>query len=95
MRHQFPKPPEAERLYPFCPDLVESEIHFLLNCTTFSAHRTPLLSLAENISPDCSELGEIEKLLMTEDTIIKTTAKYIRMAFEVREFLMRSQKCDG
>ena len=97
MRHQFPRPPEAERLCPFCPGLVESEIHFLLNCTTFSAHRTPLLSLAEDIRPGYDALDDLEKfkLLMTDDTIIKTTAKYIRTAFEVREFLMRPHKCNG
>ena len=56
-----------------------------------------LLSLAENIRPGYGALGDLEKfkLLMTEDTIIKTTAKYVRTAFEVREFLMGPHKCNG
>ena len=41
MRHQVPKPPERDRRCPFCPDLVEDEIHFLLDCPTFAVHRAP------------------------------------------------------
>ena len=80
MRHQFPKPPESERLCPFCQNLVENEIHFLLTCPTFSTHREQLISLATNTIPNFETLSITEKfqILMTENTIIKTTAKYIR-----------------
>ena len=75
MRHQFPKPPEADRRCPFCPDLGEDE----------------------NTIPDYNTLSVIDKfrILMIESGIIKTTAKYIRTAFEVREFLTKPYKCNG
>ena len=97
MRHQFPKPPESERLCPFCQNLVETEIHFLLTCPTFSNHREQMISLATNTIPSFETLNITEKFqaLMTETTIIKTTAKYIRRAFEVREFLTRPHKRPG
>ena len=97
MRHQFPKPPEAERRCPFCPDYVEDEIHFLLNCPTFSVHRKSLLSLAISTIADFNSLSELEKfqILMTEENIVKTSAKYIRTAFEVREFLIKPHRSNG
>ena len=97
MRHQFPKPPEAERRCPFCPDYVEDEIHFLLNCPTFSLHRKSLLSLAVSTIADFDSLSELEKfeILMTEENFVKTTAKYIRTAFEVREFLIKPHRSNG
>ena len=97
MRHQFPKPPESERLCPFCKNLVENEIHFLLTCPTFSIHREQLISLATNTIPSYETLNITEKFqtLMTENTMIQTTAKYIRTAFDVREFLTRPHKRTG
>ena len=97
MRHQIPKPPEIDRRCPFCPDLVEDEIHFLLNCPTFLIHRAPLILLATNTIPEYNTFNNIEKfkILMTDENIIKTTAKYIRTTFEVREFLTRPHKCNG
>ena len=97
MRHQFPKPPESEKLCPFCKNLVENEIHFLLTCPTFSTHREQLISIATNTIPSFETFSTEKKIqaLMTENTIIKTTAKYIRIAFEVREFLTRPYKRTG
>ena len=97
MRHQVPKPPEGNRRCPFCPGLVEDEVHFLLTCPTFAVHRTPLMLLATNTIPEYNTFGDTEKFvtLMTDFNIIKTTAKYIRTAFEVREFLTRPHKCNG
>ena len=97
MRHQFPKPPESERRCPFCPLNVEDEIHFLLNCPTFTIHRESLISLAINTIPDFEILSDVEKfqILMTEEKLVKTTAKFIRKAFELREFLIKPPRCNG
>ena len=95
MRQQFP--PGAERRCPFCPDHVEDEINFLLNWPTFSVHSKSLLSLAINTIADFNSLSELEKfqILMTEENIVKTSAKYIRTVFEVREFLIKPQRSNG
>jgi hypothetical protein len=97
MRHQFPKPPEAERRCPFCPDHVEDEVHFLLHCPTFSLHRNALLSLATSTIVDFDSLSDIEKfeIFMTEENFAKMAAKYIRTAFEVREFLIKPHRSNG
>ena len=97
MRHHFPKPPEAERRCPFCPNHVEDEIHFLLKCPTFSLHRKSLLSLALSTIPDFELLSDEEKfkILMSEENTLKTTAKYIRIASEVREFLIKPHRPNG
>ena len=97
MRHQFPKPPETDRRCPFCPNFVENEIHFLLVCPTFSIHRENLISLATRTIPNFRTLNDNEKflVLMTENSIIKETAKYLKTTFEVREFLTRPHKCNG
>ena len=96
MRHDFPKPPESERRCPFCPNHVENEIHFLLNFPTFTIHRESLITLATNTIPDFRTINDVEKfqILMTEKNIIKTTAKFIRIAFEVREFLVKPHRCN-
>ena len=97
MRHEFPKPPETDRRCPFCPDFVENEIHFLLVCPTFSIHRENLISLATRTIPNFRTLNDNEKflLLITENSIIMETAKYLRTTFEVREFLTRPHRYNG
>ena len=96
MRHDFPKPPESERRCPFCPNHVENEVHFLINCPTFSFHRDSLITLATNTIPEFRTCNDVEKIqiLMTENDIIKTTAKFIRTAVEVREFLVKPHRCN-
>ena len=97
MRHEFPKPPETDRRCPFCPDFVENEIHFLLVCPTFSIHRENLISLATRTIPNFRTLNDNEKflLLMTENSIIRETVKYLRTTFEIREFLIRPHRHNG
>ena len=92
-----PKPPETDRRCPFCPNFVENEIHFLLICPTFSIHRENFISLATRTIPNFRTLNDNEKflVLMTENSIIKETANYLKTTFEVREFLTRPHKCNG
>ena len=46
-RHQ--KLPKTQRFCPFCPQLVEDKIHFLINCNRYAALRNPLLETCREL----------------------------------------------
>ncbi len=45
-RHTTPKTPKDQRFCPFCPKIVEDEIHFLLECPVY---QTPRIKMTETI----------------------------------------------
>ena len=96
MRHLKPKPEISERRCPFCPELVEDESHFLLTCKNFTAHRTPLTKHANDTIPGFDLLNNEQKFTnLFDPRTITETAKYLRKAFEVREFLLKPHKGPG
>ena len=97
MRQLKPKPEVHERLCPFCPEHVEDEQHFLINCRTFNIHRAALLNHTNNIIVGFEYLNDKQKLikLASDPKILKETAKYLRKTLELREFLLKSHKGPG
>ena len=94
MRHIKPKPEVHERRCPFCPEHVETEQHFLINCRTFSIHREALQYHANNVLARFEHLNDNLKFikLASDPKIMKETAKYLKKTFELRDFLLRHHK---
>ena len=85
---------KTERFCPFCPHLIESEEHFLLQCETFATFRRTLISEIKNIValPD-QLLGQgMLTTLLNDENIVNQVGNYIRKAFQCRRFLMDKHK---
>ncbi len=83
---------KEERFCPFCPDKVEDEYHFLVECTTYREQREhflgPILRLIPNFS-DFSTTDKIEILMCKMDNNI---CKYISNCMDIRAFLESKPK---
>ena len=97
MRHLKPKPEVHQRRCPICPENVEDEQHFLINCKTFYVHRKTLLDYANTVSVGFIHLNDKQKFirLASDPKIMKETAKYLKRFFEIREFLLKTHKGQG
>ena len=84
-RHQ--KIEKVFRFCPFCPQQVEDEMHFLLDCKCFSSLRNDLLDKIQSENQLFPHVDNTEKfvILMCSKNIIPITAKYIFRSFQIRE----------
>ena len=81
------------RLCPFCKNEVESEIHFLLECPTFSKIRANFLNPIIHLNPPFSNYPVEDKFIhLLSPEFSPLTAKYIFKCLEVRNFLMEKHK---
>ena len=82
------------RLCPFCPEKVEDEMHFLLDCKCFSKLRMELFEKTYQKIPSFPYHINAQKfvILMTDSNIIPVTAKYIFKMMELRNSLMENHK---
>ena len=84
------------RFCPFCPNYIEDEMHFLLECQCFTIHRTELFS-AINEKFENNDMHLKNKTgkfiyLMSNIDIIPFTTQYLAKAFHTREFLLENYK---
>ena len=80
-----------QRFCPFCPNMIEDEIHFLLECKLFEDYRKTLL---ENIYVITREPLPREKMqlfiyLMSSEQTTGLTAQYIIDTLQTRELLLK------
>ena len=77
------------RTCPFCSNLIETEIHFLLECTTFSIFRKNLKKEAREKIPgfDTQSEENMFKILLCDERIQHETGKYLEAALNLRKTL--------
>ena len=82
------------RFCPFCPESVENEEHFLLQCQTYRYLRNKLLFWAERQIANFSHLDSQGKLinLMANPMIVNKTSSHVNRMFQIREFLQKRHK---
>ena len=87
-RHQKLK--REQRLCPFCPTLVEDEIHFLLICSGYKTMREKLFSEIGEKIPNFQNFQNDQKFLylMANHNLASITAKYVSKMMELRKALM-------
>ena len=86
------KIPKEIRFCPFCQNAVETEIHFLFQCPTYSTMRDILhRNITEN-NPEFYSYTLTEKLEYLMTNIDLSVAKYINNSVEVRTFLLTHPK---
>ena len=87
------KTPKEMRFCPFCKDLVEDEIHFLMQCKTYKIFRKSLFAkyLKNPIFKNLDVSRQFTQLL--EDTNnISEVAHSINKMFHCRDFLLEKHK---
>lgn len=82
------KIPKEIRFCPFCPTSVETEIHFLFQCSTYSIMRDIFHKTITETKPEFPRYNFDEKLEYIMTNIDENVAKYINDSFEVRTFLL-------
>ena len=84
------------RFCPFCPNIIEDEIHFLMKCKCYASHRDSLFKtiIEDNKVPNFthSEILEQFKILLTHPDAIQHTAHYITKTISIRDFLTAKHK---
>ena len=84
-----------DRKCPFCPEEVEDEFHFLIKCPIYRFLRKNLLDDVEVLCIGFS-YPQDEKFLMwfflNNPIISDSTAKYTKLAFELRAFLLEQHR---
>ena len=71
---------KRERFCPFCPEVVEDEKHFLLDCKTYRHFRNEFSKDGANLSPDWKS-----------DTT-RFISIFLHKSFEVRQYLLQKYK---
>ena len=82
------KIPKEMRVCPFCQTLVETEIHFLFQCSTYSIMRDIFHKTITENKPEFPLYTFDEKLEYIMTNIDENVAKYINDSLEVRTFLL-------
>ena len=89
---------KSQRFCPFCPKSVETEMHFFLQCKTFSYLRHEFFTgIMPSIGANFNNLYDPDKFiyLMNKQEIVKNVACFIRKSFQLRTFLRENRKnCD-
>ena len=83
-----------KRFCPFCPEAIETEMHFLLHCNTFACLRRELFSIIRNKSNNFHYLCDLEKCiyLLSSEGTIRYVASFLQKSFECRAFLLEKHK---
>ena len=84
------------RFCPFCPYVIEDEVHFLMKCPCFETHRKLLFKriIDQRNIPHFNSAGTFEqfKILMTNPNVVPETANLINNTMRVRDFLIAKHK---
>jgi hypothetical protein len=85
--------PKELRFCPFCPNQVETEIHFLIECRIYKTLKEDLIKPIVNSVPNFAYYTETEKFKhLLSDELAPTTAQYISNCLEIRDFLIEKPK---
>ena len=88
------KIPKNERFCPFCPTLIEDEMHFLLLCPTYATNRTKLFEELNITDIPSKDQESLFVSLMTNSSISHITARFLKTSIYIREFLVNKFRND-
>ena len=84
--------PKVIRFCPFCPNSIETEIHFLFHSSVYSIMRETFLKIVTENKPEYYLYSIDEKLQYVMNNIDENIARYVINAFELRTFLLTHPK---
>ena len=84
------------RFCPFCPNCIEDEMHFLMDCKCFATHRNDFFTtINEKIRGNSLQYQNKKAkfvTLLSNSDIIPFTAQYIAQTMYVRDMLLQNYK---
>jgi len=85
---------KTQRFCPFCPDQIETEEHFLLQCREYTYFRNELFLKITDLFPYFSTLPENERFtcLLNNENLISILGIYLLKTFNCRKFLIENHK---
>ena len=86
--------PKEKRFCPFCLQKVEDEIHFMLECTCYTHLRNTTWEGLIGDLPEFRHLATQDKFryVITREDSFEEVAKFIKLGFELRSFLVEHPK---
>ena len=80
------------RFCPFCPQKIEDEYHFYLECQIYSQLRSDLFSQATKTVISFPYANKVQKLniLMTKEDISSFVARFTTLALKVRKSMIET-----
>ena len=92
-RHTVPKTPKGQRFCPFCPGLVEDEVHFLLECPVYRVPRVGMLDASVGRDPSFPQKATQEQFVeLMSPEAAQSVAGTIHNFFEIRGFLINTPR---
>ena len=84
---------KQQRFCPFCPNRIENEKHFLIECQVYKNLRSDLYTEIENIFPSIRNQPHDYKFLnLMKDVTTASVSRFTSKAMELREFLLANHK---
>ena len=84
--------PKEFRFCPFCPNKVETETHFLLECSAYKLLRERMLYSINARIPNFKYYPEKYKIQHLLSQLDFSVTNYIVLAWELRDFLKNKHK---
>ena len=81
---------KRERFCPFCPEVVEDEEHFLLDCKTYRHLRTELFKDKANLYPQWE--SDTTRFTFLVNNCPISTSIFLRKSFDIRQYLLQKYK---
>ena len=85
--------PKELRFCPFCPNQVETEVHFLIECETYKTVKEATIQPIMDTVPNFAYYTKTEQFqYLLREELAPITAQYINNCFELRNFLVEKPK---
>ena len=88
---RYQKIPHDHRFCPFCPNIIENERHFIMDCPTYNDKRQLLFTSISACSPDFNTLNPINKfnyILREDNPYSVQVGKYIKECLHLRDSML-------
>ena len=83
---------KRERFCPFCENIIENEIHFVISCPKYKILREPLFSNLNEQIKNFSTLSDKQKFICILTNPNEKVGRFVRKIMEIREFLINSYR---
>ena len=84
--------PKELRFCPFCPQKVENELHFLLECSLYKTQRANLINPLINMTHGFTYFTESQKLEYLLRNVESNISSYIANCFDIRTLLSNPKR---
>ena len=92
LRHTTPITPKEQRFCPFCPNDVEDEVHFLIQCPTYRLLRFDMFQNIDKTHLFFQKNPKEQFIELMNHENAQIVAKTVNKLFDIRDFLFNKPK---